>query len=199
MLPSLTFDENIRVKLTLPVKLCLKNNPKATIQFADPTGQVYLEIDKQLIKGGNIPATTKTKKAAVKKTAKTATPKTEATVVVETPDFKNPMILEDLYVKQGMSAGAIARQYGVSRGIVLHHMRKAGITITTRKTAKAGAKSNYKNATWLRKALEAGKSVYQIAKDHGVSYTSVRMQAMKLQPMPAGAQATAKKATTAKK
>lgn len=119
--------------------------------------------------------------------------------MVDAPEYKNPMILENLYVKEGKSAGAIARQYGVSRGVVLHHMRKAGITITTRKTAKAGAKSNYKNATWLRKALEAGKSVYQIAKDQGVSYTSVRMQALKLSPAPVGNKATPKKKTASTK
>ena len=174
------------------------NKPKATIQFRDPLGRVYLEIDKQLIKGDESMSDSKTtKKAAVKKTAKTATPK--PTVVDETPDHKNPMILENLYVKQGMSAGQIAKQFGVSRGVVLHHMRKAGITITTRKTTKAGAKSQYRNPTWLRKAIESGKSVYQIAKDQGVSYTSVRVQALKLSPAVNGnKKASPKKKTTTK-
>ena len=145
-----------------------------------------------------MPTTTKTKKAAVKKTAKTAT-KTAPTVVVDVADHKNPQVLRQLYEVEKMSAGAIARQFSVSRGVVLHHMRKVGITITTRKTAKAGAKSQYKNPTWLRKALEAGKSVYQIAKDQGVSYTSVRMQALKLSPVPTGNKETPKKKAPAKK
>jgi transposase len=179
-----------------------------TVSFTHPTGHTYLVIDKQLIKGGkNMPtASTKTKKAAPAKkkaAAKTATPKPdtkgECGGVVAVPEYKNPQVLEDLYVKQGMSAGQIAKQYGVSRGVILHHMRKAGITITTRKTAKPGAKSNYKNATWLRKALEAGKSVYSIAKEQGVSYTSVRMQALKLDPVPAGNKAPEKKKAPAKK
>ncbi len=176
------------------------NNPKATIQFTDPTGHVYLEIYTQLIKGDeNMSSVKTTKKVVAKKTTKTATPKIAATVVVEKPDHTNPMILEDLYVKQGLSAGAIARQFGVSRAVVLHHMRKCGIKITTRKTAKPGAKSDYKKPTWLRKALEAGQSVYQIAKDQGVSYTSVRMQALKLQPMPVGNKAPEKKKGTGSK
>jgi DNA-binding CsgD family transcriptional regulator len=169
---------------------------KDVIQFRDPVGRVYLKIDTQLIKGGKMPDKKQTtKKAAPVKKAevKTATPKPEPTVVVEVLDFKNPQMLEQLYVKQGKSAGEIARQFNVSRGVVLHHMRKAGITITTRKATKPGAKSQYKNPTWLRKAIEAGKTVYQIAKDQGVSYTSVRMQAIKLQPMPVGNKATAKK------
>ena len=114
-------------------------------------------------------------------------------------EYKNPMILEDMYTKQKMSAGAIARQYGVSRSVILHHMRRANIQITTRKVKSPDAKSNYRNPTWLRKAIEAGKSVYQIAKDQGGSYTSIGMQAMKLDPVPASNKATPKKKATAKK
>jgi transposase len=164
---------------------------------------VYLEIDKQLIKGDESMSDSKTtKKAAPAKTkkavAKTAT-KPSPTVVVDEVDHKNPQVLRQLYEVEKMSAGAIAKRFSVSRGVVLHHMRKAGITITTRKTAKAGAKSQYKNPTWLRKAIEAGKSVYQIAKDQGVSYTSVRMQALKLSPVPNGNKTPEKKKATAKK
>lgn len=178
------------------------NKPKATIQFRDPVGRVYLEIDKKLLKGGKMPTTKKTKKAAPVKKAevKTATKTTEGECggVLEMPGFKNPQILEDLYVKQGMSAGEIARQFNVSRGVVLNHMRKAGITITTRKATKPGAKTQYKNPTWLRKAIEAGKSVYQIAKEQGVSYTSVRVQALKLGAVPVSNKAPEKKATAKK-
>ena len=183
----------------------LVNKPKATIQFRDPLGHVFLEIDTQLIKGGTMPATKTTKKVVAKKTTKTATktkPETEMQcggVVVESgAEYKNPMILETLYVKQKMSAGEIARQYGVSRAVILHHMKRNNIKITTRKTTKPGAKSDYKKPTWLRKALEAGQSVYAIAKDQGVSYGTVRMQALKLSPVVNGNKATPKKATAKK-
>jgi hypothetical protein len=147
----------------------IKSKADATIQFRDPRGHVFLVVDKKLIKGDKMLTTKQTtKKVVAKKTTKTATPKTatakpkaECGGVVSKPEYKNPMILENLYVKEGKSAGAIARQYGVSRGVVLHHMRNAGIEPTrTRKTRKEGSKTNYKNATWLRKAIEAGKSVY---------------------------------------
>jgi transposase len=115
------------------------------------------------------------------------------------PDFKNPQVLRQLYEVEKMSAGQIAKRFNVSRGVVLHWMRKAGIEIVTRKSRKPGSKTNYKNPTWLRKAIEAGQSIYSIAKSQGISYTSVRMQMLKLSPTPVGNKAPEKKKATAKK
>jgi hypothetical protein len=98
----------------------------------------------------------------------TKTKKEKQATVVE-PTHKNPEVLKDLYQKQKMSAGQIAKMFKVSRATVLFQMRKHGIKITTRKTKSANAKEDYKKADWLRKQIS-----------QGVSYVTVRNQAMKL-------------------
>ena len=98
------------------------------------------------------------------------------------PTHKNLEVLKDLYQKQKMSAGQIAKMFNVSRAAVLFQMRKYNIPITTRKTKSADAKENYKDKKWLTAMLKKGTSIFAIAKEQGVSYASVRNQAMKLVP-----------------
>lgn len=109
----------------------------------------------------------------------TKTKKEKQATVVE-PTHKNAEVLKDLYQKQKMSAGQIARMFNVSRAAVLFQMKKHGIQITTRKTKSADAKEDYKKKAWLTSQLKKGISIFQIAKQQGVSYTSVRNQALKL-------------------
>jgi hypothetical protein len=109
------------------------------------------------------------------------TKKEKQATVVE-PTHKNPDVLKDLYQKQKMSAGQIAKMFNVSRAAVLFQIRKHDIPITTRKTKSPDAKEDYKNKTWLKKQISAGKSVFAISKQQGVSYASVHRQAMKLVP-----------------
>ena len=114
-------------------------------------------------------------------TTKKQTKKGKQATVVE-PTHKNADVLKDLYQKQKMSAGQIAKMFNVSRAAVLFQMRKHNIPITTRKTKSADAKSDYLNKTWLTAQLKKGVSIFRISKDQGVSYASVHRQAMKLAP-----------------
>jgi DNA-binding CsgD family transcriptional regulator len=109
----------------------------------------------------------------------TKTKKEKQATVIE-PTHKNPEVLKQLYVDEKKSAGEISRIFKVSRGAVLAQLRKHGIKITTRKTRKPGSKDDYKKKAWLTSQLKKGISIFQIAKQQGVSYASVRNQAMKL-------------------
>lgn len=111
----------------------------------------------------------------------TKTKKEKQSTVVE-PTHKNLEVLKDLYQKQKISAGQIAKMFNVSRAAVLFQMRKHNIPITTRKTKSADAKEDYKNKTWLTAQLKKGISTFQIAKQQGVTYSSVHRQAMRLVP-----------------
>jgi hypothetical protein len=71
-------------------------------------------------------------------------------------NHRNPETLNQLYVKEGKSAGEISRMFNVSRAAVLFQLRKFSIPITTRKQKSADAKEDYKNASWLRKQISAG-------------------------------------------
>jgi len=106
------------------------------------------------------------------------TKKEKQDTVVEA-SHKNPEVLKDLYQKQKMSAGQIAKMFNVSRAAVLFQMRKHNIPITTRKTASKDADKRYRDKEWLAKQLKSGKSIFQIAKDCKVSYSSVRLPAIK--------------------
>ena len=105
--------------------------------------------------------------------------KKEKQATVKQPSHKDPEVLKDLYQKQKMSAGQIAKMFNVSRAAVLFQMRKHDIPITTRKTASKDADKRYRDKTWLAKQLKSGKSIFQIAKDCKVSYSSVRLPAIK--------------------
>lgn len=111
--------------------------------------------------------------------AKQKSKKEKQKTVVE-PTHKNPEVLKQLYVDEKKSAGEISRIFKVSRGAVLAQLRKHGIKITTRKTRKPDAKSDYKKKGWLEAQLRKGISIFSIAKQQGVSYASVRNQALKL-------------------
>ena len=114
-------------------------------------------------------------------TTKKQTKKEKQNTVVE-PTHKNPDVLKDLYQKQKMSAGQIAKMFNVSRAAVLFQMKKHNIPITTRKTKSPDAKENYKDKKWLTAQLKKGVSIFSIAKSQKVSYATVRNQAMKLVP-----------------
>ena len=88
-------------------------------------------------------------------------------------------MLKDQYQKQKMSAGQIAKMFNVSRAAVLFQMRKHDIPITTRKIASKDADKRYREKTWLAKQLKSGKSIFQIEQDCKVSYSSVRLPAIK--------------------
>lgn len=113
-------------------------------------------------------------------TKKQTKSKKEKQATVLEPTHKDADVLKDLYQKQKMSAGQIAKMFKVSRSAVLFQMRKHDIPITTRKTKSAEAKEEYKKKAWLTAQLKKGVSIFQIAKQQGVSYTSVRNQALKL-------------------
>ena len=82
-------------------------------------------------------------------TKKQTKTKKEKQATVVDPTHKNPEVLKDLYQKQKMSAGQIAKMFNVSRAAVLFQMRKHDIPITTRKTKSADAKEDYLNADSL--------------------------------------------------
>jgi predicted DNA-binding protein YlxM (UPF0122 family) len=88
-------------------------------------------------------------------TTRKQTKKEKKDTVVE-PTHKNAEVLKDLYQKQKMSAGQIAKMFNVSRAAVLFQMRKHDIPITTRKTNSPDAKEDYKNKTWLTAQLKKG-------------------------------------------
>jgi hypothetical protein len=89
----------------------------------------------------------------------TKTKKEKQSTVVE-PTHKNAEVLKDLYQKQKMSAGQIAKMFNVSRAAVLFQMRKHNIPITTRKTAPKDADKRYREKAWLTKQLKSGKSIF---------------------------------------
>ncbi len=64
------------------------------------------------------------------------------------------------------SAGAIAREFGVSRGSVLHQLKKFGIKITTR-TGPAHLRKDtdrsFHEKAFLEKNLKEGLSIYKIS------------------------------------
>jgi len=142
------------------------------------------------------------------KTKQTKKTKKEKQGTVVEPTHKNPEVLIDLYQKQKMSAGQIAKMFKVSRAAVLFQMRKYNIPITTRKTKSPDAKEDYKNKTWLTNQLKKGISIFAIAKDQKVTYATVMSQTRKLvdaHVVEAGRElrkkqkAEAKKKTTTKK
>ena len=80
-----------------------------------------------------------------------------------------------------MSAGEIARKFDVSRGVILHFLKKFDVDVSkTRKTKSADAKEDYKNKTWLTNQLKKGISIFAIAKDQKVTYATVMNQTRKL-------------------
>ncbi len=97
----------------------------------------------------------------------------------EVKPYHDKETLVRMYEKEGKSAGEIARMFNVSRAAVLFQMRKHNIPITTRKTAAKDADKRYRDKNWLSKHLKSGKSIFQIAKDCKVSYSSVRLPAIK--------------------
>lgn len=87
--------------------------------------------------------------------------------------------LEKNYPKK--SAGAIAKEQNVSRGVILRYLRKFDIPVTTRVSPKTGpahfkedANRSYRNKEWLKKQLDKGLTVNKIATDCKVGYMQVK-------------------------
>ena len=79
-----------------------------------------------------------------------------------------------MYEKEGMSCGQIAKHFSVTRTAILIQMKKHNIDLSkTRKSASKDAKKNYQNKKWLETQLEKGATIFSIAKNQGVSYTTV--------------------------
>ena len=119
--------------------------------------------------------TTKTKKA------KSGAQKKRARKPEQGKAYQQKDIIVPMYQKDGMSAGEIARKFDVSRGVILHFLKKYDVDVSkTRKTKSADAKEDYKNKTWLTNQLKKGISIFQIAKDCKVTYATVMNQTRKL-------------------
>lgn len=84
--------------------------------------------------------------------------------------------LRKMYPK--MSAGAIARKYGVSRGAILNQLKKFNIKITTRTSPKSGQRRtdvnrSFHKKAYLTKQLKEGLTIHAIAKECGCGYMQV--------------------------
>lgn len=104
-------------------------------------------------------------------------------------DYQNETKLKEMYPK--MSAGAIARKYGISRGSVLAQLRKFKIKITTRISPKTGPKffkvdvdRSFHKKEFLKKCLGEGLSIYKIALMCKTNYMQVHHFVLKHSLMP---------------
>lgn len=112
-------------------------------------------------------------------TTKKQTKKQKQATVVQ--NYQNPEVLRDMYLKQGMSAGAIGRHFGVSRAMILYRLKKCGIDVSkTRKMKSPDASEKYKDKSWLTAQVKKSKSIFAIAKECKVSFASVSRQVYKL-------------------
>ena len=117
---------------------------------------------------------TKTKKA------KSEAQKKRARKPEQGKAYKQEDIIVPMY-NDGMSAGEIARKFDVSRGVILHFLKKFDVDVSkSRKVKSPNAKEDYKKKTWLTNQLKKGISIFAIAKDCKVSYATAHNQAMKL-------------------
>jgi hypothetical protein len=94
--------------------------------------------------------------------------------------FQDEKWLRENYGEGKMTAGEIARAHKVSRAAVLHYLKKFKIPITTRRSLKAGAQTDFRKDSWLKKKIEEGLSVYKIAKMQGTTYTTISNRVHKL-------------------
>jgi len=97
--------------------------------------------------------------------------------------YQDKAILVPMYEKQNMSAGMIATHFGVTRSVILYFLKKFGVDVSkTRRAKSPDAKEDYKNADWLVKQVQGGKSLFKISKECGVAYGTVHRFAEKLVP-----------------
>ncbi|GAH51335.1 unnamed protein product [marine sediment metagenome] len=106
-----------------------------------------------------------------KKTEKKAAPKKEV------KEYQKKEVLTKLYPK--MSAGAISRKYGVTRGSILSQLRKHEIKITTKTSPKVGQhrddiNRSYHKKEYLEKQLKSGKTIHGIAMACNTSFGQVK-------------------------
>jgi len=87
---------------------------------------------------------------------------------IELKPYQIESELKKMYPK--MSAGQIAKKYGVSRGVILNKLKKFKIKITTRTSPVTGPKHfkkeidrSFHEKAFLKKKLESGLSVYKIS------------------------------------
>lgn len=93
------------------------------------------------------------------------------------PAYKDEKKLREMYPK--MSAGAIAKRFDVSRGVILYFLRKHDIKITTRTSPKSGQRRDdidrsYHKKEYLEKQLRAGKTIYKIATECNCAFGQVK-------------------------
>lgn len=111
-----------------------------------------------------------------KKTKKKPTKATKKKPEKEIKSYQIESELKKMYPK--MSAGEIARKYGVSRGVILNQLKKFNIKIVTRTSPKAGQRRSdidrsFHKKEYLEKQLKEGLTIHAIAKECGCGYMQV--------------------------
>lgn len=122
----------------------------------------------------NLKEKSMSKQNKIKKVVEEKSTKEKPEVKKEVKLYHDKETLVRMYEKEGMSCGQIARHFSVTRTAILIQMKKHNIDLSkTRKSASKDAKKNYQDKKWLETQIEKGATILNIAKNQGVSYTTV--------------------------